>query len=242
MTDESIRDKIAKLMRLATDSGAADNEAETAMRQAQKLMRKHNIDLAEVLVRTSTKPVFNWGEVSVPVSYPKPVKAAPLWFGWVITAIGRFTDTKVLYHWGSDHGLCAKFQGEVTDVEYAGWLCRHIRDVIRNSATVFIAPGFTSDDRWANREEFRHQMASRISDRLKALRDENEQAYRSSGTALMVVNTKIAERDERFGGQTYSRRKKSFIRGGAEAARAGRVAGDSVSLHRPLDQQHRLSN
>lgn len=237
MTDrESVKEKIAKLMALAADgSGAADNEAETALRMAEKLMRRHGIELAEIQEATGQKPIWKWTEDLVPASWPKPVQSAPLWFGWIVAEIGKFTDTRVSYVGTRDRGVCAKFQGDEVDVEYALWLGHHIRTQIRVVANAWDAPGATGDERWANREEFRHSMAHRICDRMKALRAERTEAYRSTGMALVVIEDKIAQRDQQFGVQKYGSSKRSHPRGSTEAFYAGKAAGDKVQIHRPIE-------
>ena len=232
---EKAKDKVAKLMAMANDSGASAQEAETAMRQAEKLMRKHAIDLAEVMDTTGQKPIYEWDEGLVPVGWPKPVKGQPLWLGWIGSAIGKFTDTRVQWAWGNNQSYL-KFQGTDLDVAYAVWLGNHIRNEVRIRANTYDAPGNSSDERWANREEFRHQMAMRICDRLQALRAERDIAMRgtSTGTALVLVTDKIAQRDEQFGVQRYSKGNRSFTRGSYEAAIHGREAGNKVQFGRPV--------
>ena len=43
MTKENVVDKIRKLLRLARDQGATENEAAVALGMAQRLMMQHNI-------------------------------------------------------------------------------------------------------------------------------------------------------------------------------------------------------
>lgn len=240
--EESIRDKIRKLLALANNEGAADNEAETAMRQANKLMRKHGIDLAAIHQASGTKPIFVWKSEFVPSGYPKPVNQCPLWFQWVGVAIGKFTDTRVTVvakrQPAKSMGL--GFDGDEVDVEYAVWLAEKIREEIRIKAAMYQAPGINSDQRWANREEFRHAMSRRICARLKALRAERDEEFKqaaeqSGSTALVVIDDKIKQRDARFGEFKVSDKKLSHLRGQAEAKYAGQSAGDAVSLNRPLE-------
>lgn len=233
---EKAKEKVAKLMALAGDAGASAQEAETALRQAEKLMRKHAIDLAEVAARTGTAPLYTWAEDMVPAGWPKPIKGQPLWFGWIGSSIGKFTDTRVFWLVTREHGSCIKFQGDEVDVAYAVWLGNHIRNEIRIRANSYDAPGVNSDQRWANREEFRHQMANRICARMKALRAERDVALRtSSSTALVLVDDKIKQRDAAFGVQRYSNSKQTHLRGSIAAAIAGIEAGNKVSLHRPVE-------
>ena len=56
---EDIKDKINKLMAMATDGRGNEFEAEAAMRLAERLMRKHGIDIAELANRTGQKPIYD---------------------------------------------------------------------------------------------------------------------------------------------------------------------------------------
>lgn len=241
MTEDAVREKIRKLMALAMNEGAADNEAETAMRQAEKLMRKHKIDLASIHQHSGTKPIYQWKAAFVPSSWPKPVNQCPLWFQWIGIGIGHLTDTRVmvLSQRRPIKQMGLTFEGDETDVEYAVWLAERIREEIRTRAAMYQAPGASSDEKWANREEFRHAMARRIKDRLMALHEEQKDALKKAteggtGTALVLVEDKIKQRDAQFGVWVTSQKKVSHIRGTFDAHHAGNQAGDQVSLHRPL--------
>ena len=236
---EAAKDKIAKLMAMATHEGSNDQEAETALRQAEAMMRKHGIDAAELQDRTGQKPVYQWSTVHVPAGAPRPIQNAPLWFGWIFSEIGRFTDTKVGYAMIHPHGVCATFKGDATDVEYAVFLCKHLRDDCRRQARAFQPEpmyGWNGQQENAKqRENFKKGYASRVTGRMRALRAERDNALRavvtSTGTALVIVQQKIALRDAEFGKQTYGRSRSTSMGNGAEA---GRRAGDRASFSRPI--------
>ena len=60
MSTDRIADKVRKLLALASDPGAAPNEAETAARQAASLMAKHQLDEADLqLSGAAGKLVFD---------------------------------------------------------------------------------------------------------------------------------------------------------------------------------------
>lgn len=225
-----MKDKVAKLLAMAHDGRGNEFEADAALRQAEKLMRKHGIDAAELQDRTGQRPVYNWEAVYVPAGAPQPVQSSPLWFGWLISSIGKFTDCKVGYGWpGHGHGVCAKFEGDEVDVEYAVWLCKHLRDDCRRQAAAF--PG----DR-AERESFRKGYVLRIQQRMRDLLAERQEALRaavtSTGTALVVVEAKLAARDAQFGAQEWGRSRTVTLRPSGRAA--GMAAGNRVGFGRPV--------
>jgi hypothetical protein len=221
--------KIEKLMAVATDGRGNEFEAEIALRQAEMLMRKHGIDVADLQERTGEKPVYTWATVLVPAGAPKPVKDAPSWFGYLITGIGKFTDTKVSYARSAEHGMCVQFQGDEIDVQYAVWLVKHLRDDCRQQSLMFTGPRY-------ERESFRKAYAVRVQQRMAELAIERKEALRahatSTGTALMVVENKVALRDAKFGEQRYARARSVSLH--AAGAQAGRAAGDRASFNRSV--------
>lgn len=228
---DRIKDKIAKLMAMATDQRGNEHEAEAALRQAQKLMAAHAIELNEIATRTGTRPVWEWRTVSVPVS-PKPVKDAPIWMNWIAIGVAKFTDCTAAITHVPPHGACIKYSGDATDVEYAVWLTKNLRDEAR------ILGRMHSGNARA-KEEFRRGYALRVYNRLDAMRKERDatlqQATTATGTALMVVNQKIAERDERFGAQQYGKARP--VRWNTGAHMAGQEAGSRANLNRPVGSQ-----
>lgn len=50
---QNIIDRVAKMLRLASDQGAAPGERENALRMAHKTMNKYNLDLSEITMQES---------------------------------------------------------------------------------------------------------------------------------------------------------------------------------------------
>lgn len=225
--------KIEKLMALARDHAANQFEAEAALRQAAYLMKKHNIEEAE-LGAASGKSVYNWSQVCVPLAPSGDATSTCTWLGTLGLGIGKFTDTKVDYHRTRDYGMCLRFSGTEVDVQFAVYLCKHLRDQTRLQASQFAGSR-------ADRETFRRAMSSRVIERMEQLRREMEvemEAHPTAiGTALVVVNRKIVARDEQFGKQVE--RASSRSAANPRAYSAGQDAGNRVNLSRPLAAQRR---
>ena len=242
-TTDSIKEKIAKLMAMAKDDRGNEFECEAALRQATKLMRLHNIDLAEISARTGTKPVYNWSTVNVPLNPKTPQSTTSTWIGTLAVGIAQLTDCKASYNQVLGHGMCIKLEGDAIDVQYAVYLLKHLRDTIR--ATSAAAPFATKSDR----ETFRRAMVGRLRERMQAMRAESDAELRrteltSGGTALVLVSQKIALRDAQFGKARYGHKGSSRY-ASHSAASAGRSAGDRVGFGRPVGSSgitKRLSN
>jgi hypothetical protein len=222
-----IRDKITKLLAMATHERSNEHEAETAMRLAEKLMRIHNIELADLEDSTGKQTVYTWRSITIPVGeFAKPQTWGPMWIGFLGLAVAQFTDCKIERVNDHTYGQCVKFMGDETDLEYAAWLFKKLRDF--GYAESKSVPG-------VQRETFRKAFALRLSARMISLKSEREAALREavtkSGTALMVVQTKIALRDTEFGKQ---RVRNCHAKLGSKGFVEGRAAADRASFNRPI--------
>lgn len=223
---EAVKIKIAKLMALGTHASANENEAESALRQASALMRKHAIEQSELADATGAAQVFNWSTISVPLDPFKPQKTTVTWLGCLALAIARFTDCVVRYKRIEAHGMCLEFSGEAVDVGYAVYLTKHLRDTVRRMSAESRDMITRSD-----REEYRRGMVATLTARMEALKAEAVVEMKASGNALVVVDRKIAERDTQFGKQTV---KTTSSSAGGYARAAGQRDGRDVGFGRPV--------
>ena len=54
-----------------------------------------------------------------------------MWIGFLGLGVGKFTDCRTTWEQTDDCGHCIQFQGDETDLEYAGWLFKKLRDMVR---------------------------------------------------------------------------------------------------------------
>lgn len=233
MNRDEAKAKIAKLMALGTHEATNENEAERALKQAAWLMQKHAIEEAELADARGAAQVFEWSTVNIPQDPVNPTKTMIGWISTLAVGIGDFTDTKVecslLHPWG----ICMRFQGEAIDVEYAGYLMKHLRDTIRRMSAEYKLASTRSD-----REEYRRGMVRGLIARMKQHKREMKEALRQhatvEGTALVVLDRKIAERDARFGAPKYRTRSSSTTSRGEFHQGAGRADSKNVGFGRPV--------
>lgn len=228
----AIRDKIAKLMALGQDLRANEFEAEAALRQAEKLMRAHAIDAAEIQARTGAKPAYNWQRVLIPCNPQTPGASCIGWFGSLAVAVATFTDCAAAWKRHPHYGMCIELRGDVADTGFAAYLLKHLRDDTRRESGKFAGSR-------RERESFRVAMVNRIAERVRELKRQQRDALRETatncGSALVVVNNKIAERNAEFGAPSYGATRRRH--GSAYAYGAGRAAGDRVGFGRPVEHQ-----
>lgn len=233
MNRDEAKAKIAKLMALGTHESTNENEAERALRQAAFLMKQHAIEEAELADARGAAQVFEWASVNIPLDPKNPVKSAVGWLGTLAVGIAKFTDTKADYVLLHPWGMCARFQGEAIDVEYAGYLMKHLRDTIRRMSADYKLASTRSD-----REEYRRGMVGRLTQRMERHKREMNESLRQhatvEGTALVVLDRKIAERDARFGAPKYRTRTVNSNANGAFHQASGSNDANNVGFGRPL--------
>ena len=222
-----VRDKITKLLAMANDSRGNEHENEIAMRMAERLMRQHNIDVADLEAATGKQTQYEWSSVIIPVGEKaKACNWNPIWMGFLGVGVGRFTDCRASWAAHPVYQSCMKFEGDAVDLEYAAWLFKMLRD-----------HGYSESKSVAgrHRETFRKSYAIRLCERMTQLRAERDVAMKAAitktGTALMVVQNKLALRDKEFGKQRTRTQKQKFS---SDGFHQGRAAAEKVNLNRPI--------
>jgi hypothetical protein len=226
MDREKALSKINKLMNLANNEAASEGEVDNALRQAEALMRKFAIDMSEAL-QTGKKPAFDWQQDST--YFGQGNKSNPVWYQWMAVAVADFTDT-IASNIKDVQGAGVKFRGHSDDVVFATWLIDCLKEQLRRA---------TRDAKCGspeNRETFRKAFARGVVIKIRDIRKQRDQKL--PGNALVVVNTKIVERDAHFGEAKYRTSKARTI-GDATIYQKGIEAGKNASLHKPITNQSR---
>lgn len=216
-----MRDKIRKLLALAADPSAAPQEAETAARQAARLMAKHEIDLSD-LEEEELRNQFDLiqGEAVGCRPGKSNAKEVPGWIGIIAWGIKCYTRTRA----SSGRGV-VYFRGPREDVELAQWL-----------QGVLVEGAYKSSKGQPNPGSYRNGYASAIQKRLKDMvlqRAEEEQGM--ACTALVrVQDARQKMMDEAYGPERQG--KSSAV----TQSQAGYSAGMSAAIPsgRPVSQSY----
>lgn len=241
-----------KLMEMTTAAGASENEAQMAMERLSKLKQTFNLTLDEIVVSDMQ---YVTGEVE-----QTAVKGCVL--SGVITAIGRFTDTKVWQEAGKmtyvqyrdRYGQSKyrrarvgngtyKFFGIDSDVEMAKFLYEMIASTLTSGEAKYMkSPEYRSigirGGKRAALVSFRKGYARRIRSRLFDLAMENEAVSEAAPTGSDIVIVKEKVREEKFQEQLGIKlvKSKSYKRGVTHmgGATAGATTANNVNFSRPV--------
>lgn len=227
-------EKIRKLLALANDGGATEHEAAAAARQAEKMMRAHQVESAEVVLKEmETDEAF---EREVADASPDSrgghrFTRVPTWCGMVGVGVAKATSTKIDIV-GTPAGVKIRFSGYAMDAALAAWMQAYLTSAVERAAKK------RGGDRRAG-ANFRFGAASVLQKRLKEIAEERDaEAQAPSGsTALVLWKTKERRVEEMFGKQKIKNVKLTTY--DHESDQAGREAGASIAIHRnrPLGEE-----
>ena len=224
---EAVLRRVHKLLAIANDDRANPAEAAAAAGQAEKVMRKYQIEHADVisasLIRDDSFDQQDVGGTMDPSAFSK---SATTWAGMLSLAISRLNDCKVGWARSEKIGVCVRYSGYKSDTQVALWTHLYIVSQMVQALRNF-QRGVSSDRK--NSERFRKgfiiAVVGNINDAIEAKRAEMAQA--SNSRELVLVKARAVA--ERFGEQGV--RQSRFSQSGDAFAR-GHAEGRKVDLQR----------
>jgi acetylglutamate synthase len=223
---EKIKDRVAKLLRMAADS-ASPNEAAIAAGRARALMDKYQIEAFDA--NNQVKDVFCTGVGS---SY---FKNLPTYMSTLAVQIAKYNDCQGRYEnadYGHDYGKQRIiFNGYKQDVDLAVEMFSRLLTAINRLARQYVrglkdAPA----DPMRLIIQFKMGAVAEINMRLRTMTAERDAITSSGGTSLVVAKKEGVEKE--FGRVKYSSSSGVVVSGAAEqeARRVGHVKGASIEI------------
>ena len=233
MTTEEVIAKVQKLMALANNEGATPAEAERAMVQAKALLRKYELDMADVMMKKmeSEDPIVEQFMRLNPSAYgSNQLATLPTWIRLLMVGVQTYTRTRMFMNQRVS-GNKVMFAGMEHDVAIAKHMMQYLIDATYQQATKDVSCKTKAD-----RSSFRYGMAAELQARLKQLRKEEDKASEqeaatSTGTSLMVIDQK---KEQLLAAKYGAPQIKKATRNVTNAYHAGREAGAKQSLNRQL--------
>ena len=203
--------RVQKLLALAGDSRANPAEASAAAAMAEKIMRKHQLEHADI-VRAELQRQENFDTTDQCVVMKKgqghrPSKV-PAWAQWLATKVAKMHDCEVRLAYNDDLGACVRFFGFKADVQVCGWTFDYLTTQVIRNVRAF-QKECTRDK--AESESYRRGFVMRIMTMMDAAiaAKEQEVASASNSRELMVVKQQALI--ERFGDFKYKSAKRARI-------------------------------
>lgn len=226
MIDPRIIEKIRKTLALAENAGATPAEAVRASSQAEALLRKYNLEMADIIMEQSTDEDVQVDEFSPGYRPGKVYKSIPLWAQSIAVVTCKLYDCHARF--GFDrrtNGQTFRIFGYSTDLQVCRWTIDYLSKAIYNNTPTMHGTTYAND--------FRKGATSEICRRLKELKtaQKAEYAASSSGTALVVFKEQAIVK--KFGDFSY---KEDKMRTSTSGAAAGQAFGATVNIspNRPI--------
>lgn len=227
-------ERVRKLLAIANDTRANPNEAAAAAAQAENIMRKFNIDHADVLLKRVQRGEEEFDTVNVSAFMKRDVdnghvqKRTPKWAGWLGVRVAKLNNCEVRYSWDDKRGSVVQFCGYKSDTQVAGWMFDYLLGCMINDVRAWqkAAPRGKAES-----NSYREGFILAVCEKLRTLERERdaEMANTSAGTALVVA--KAAAIAAHFGGFNYGKGK-SASASDRDAFFAGQKAGARVDVGR----------
>ena len=226
--------RIQKLLDMANDGRGNANEAAAAAAQAEKLMRRFNIDHAELLRAEMRKggAAFATRECSANMKRgdPKrpPVKRVPLWAQWLSIRVADLHDCRARLVTCSGEGAMIQFCGTRIDVEVAGWMFDYLVGEMIKGCRAFAKSDLRGKDEM---DSYRKAFTIALCGKLEQQEAERQAEMRqtSSGTGLVVAKQQALV--ERFGEITYRKPDSEVVMSRQDAQMAGYLDGQRVDTN-----------
>jgi len=225
--NDKILSKIRKLQALGNDIGATANESETALRQADFLMRQHGINNSDLINAVSSD--YEWTSVFIPVGVSIPDS-----INYIAVGIGKFCDCIVNVRILDDK-MGFSFFGEASDVPFAAWLIDYLKQTMNNEAGKLPL---------GKRPAFKLAFAIRLQQRLLALRMRRDIPPLDSSdmvslNGLVVTNRKLALLNEK---EQQGKEINKQVDLNNKVSKDGIKSADKVGFNRPLNTSAKPSN
>lgn len=216
---DSVKQKIAKLLALARNEGVAENEAATALRHANALMARHNIELVD-MVCNQAQTEIEFRSTFVPVQSGIFSRSIPEYWQVLAVGVSIFTDTVVKIAGSETEGIGVTLAGECQDVAFAEWLLPYFDScVLKAVRQRHLLANMAARYKLAMSAALQARMASLRAERDKTMVDTG------NGFAVAVVSRKLilaAQGSDIGESQTV------------EVSADAQCAADSIGLNRPI--------
>lgn len=188
---DSIMRRVQKLLAIAQDDRADPNEAAAAAGMAERIMRKYQIEQADLIVKElkAGADLETADCLCTAKTNGTEVKSVPLWASWMASAVADFNSCGARLTRGATGEKVVRFYGYAGDVRVAKYMLDYLV-----ATTLRLCKGYreTMEYQVLGRSamaSYRSGVAMGICAAIRALikEKEQEQAATSSCTALIVV-------------------------------------------------------
>lgn len=228
---DSVMRRIKKLLAIAEDARADANEASAAAGMAERIMRKYQIEHADVIeleLKRGGAESFASEDVGAGLNPEGRTESASGWAGVLAVQVAGLHDCQARYATTYKHGKTLRFSGYASDAQMARFTYVYLVTTMAAAGRHFLKtePYATRRDAEAFRRGFNSALCASIKDAIRAKQAEMQEAS-SSRSLVLVKSTAVSAH---FGPIKYVK-----SRGNAKGGQAfadGYAKGQSVDVTR----------
>ena len=225
--------RIQKLLAIANDDRADPNEAASAASMAERIMRKYQLEHADVIMASLLKgdDLTTADVVATAKTNGTKVRLLPLWANWLAVKVAEFNDVGARLRATKDGEACVRFYGFKSDVQVAEWMFNYLVATVNRLVTAYKV---SADYRLNGRKvlnAYRQGVTTGILTKLQASIQEKKREAESAPTGRDLVVVKQHAIEKRYGDFGYSKRSKTAVQRGSAFANGVRD-GKNVDITR----------
>lgn len=210
---EATKRRIAKLLAIAEDHRADANEAAAAAGMAERLMRKFQIDNADLItsqLQSGAAELFASEDVGSSLDPEGRSDHASGWAGILAVAVAELHDCQVRYVTTYKHGMTLRFSGYASDAQMARWTYIYLVQTMAQASREFLraTPGTTRSDA----ENFRRGFNSAVCANLRKATREKAAEMQAASNSRALVLVKANAVSEYFGEVKYGKHRQRTTR------------------------------
>jgi len=188
---EALMRRLAKLMAIAQDSRANPAEASAAAGMAERIMRKYQIDHADIVMKEikSGEHMSTADSVATAKTNKTIVKEVPPWANMLASAVAKFNycGARIVTTASGDRGI--RFFGYESDVQLCKWMYDYLVTTINRLAEEYKWTDDYMENGRSVLTSYRRGVSIGIITAIQKLEKERQQEMTSTGTSLMVVKS-----------------------------------------------------
>lgn len=229
----SVMRRIEKLLAMANDGRGDANEAATAAAMAEKLMRKFNIEHADLLMKKVRAGEAQFATKSCSANMKRddpsrpPLQKNPPWGQWLAYEVAKLNDCELRQGY-TTRGAVLNFLGFESDVQVAAWMFDYLVGELIKGCKAFNKAAPRSK---VESNSFRMGFIGVLQHKVRAMRKEKDAEMQQAVASRALVVSKTQALVEHFGEFKY-KESSSNAKVSGNAYRDGAAAGSKVDVGR----------
>lgn len=189
-TIESVKRRVQKLLAIAEHERSDPNEAAAAAGMAERIMRKYQLDYADVIMVALKKgdDLSTEDIVCTAKTNGTKTKVVSTWVGMIAIAVADLTECGCRSGWTADFEACVRFFGYTADVQLASWMLGYLVETTNRLCNEYKKTDEYVIGGRRILNSYRQGVSIGITQAIRALvAAKKQEVQTSTGTSLMVV-------------------------------------------------------